>query len=102
MTDAQKSALESATSIDMPSTITCGDRVSLRPGPMAVKIGPKTTRAARLPICRNLSAAVKKDGRRQQIFGRGHARYQIAEIEQWANYDAYLPMNIERFCDFYI
>lgn len=21
--------------------------------------------------------------------------------EKWANYDAYLPMNIERFCDFY-
>ena len=25
----------------------------------------------------------------------------LPKYEKWANYDAYLPMNIERYCDFY-
>ena len=49
----------------------------------------------------DLSAEVKKAADAGKCFDTAMKEVKLPKYEKWANYDAYLPMNIERYCDFY-
>jgi hypothetical protein len=53
-----------------------------------------------VPICKICQPGETGRGR-SQMPGPGDARDQIAKVREVGNYDEYLPMNIERFCDFF-
>jgi hypothetical protein len=49
----------------------------------------------------DLSAAVEKAAEEHKCLADAMREIKLPNYEKWANYDAYLPMNIERYCDFY-
>ena len=71
------------------------------PGPDGRQIGTKEDARAALAYLQNLSAAVKKAADEHKCLADAMRDIKLPKYEKWANYDAYLPMNIERYCDFY-
>jgi glyoxylase-like metal-dependent hydrolase (beta-lactamase superfamily II) len=71
------------------------------PGPSGRQIGTKEDARAALAYLQDLSAAVKKAVDGHKCLAEAMRDIKLPKYEKWANYDAYLPMNIERFCDFY-
>ena len=56
---------------------------------------------AALGYLQDLSAAVEKAADEHKCLVQAMREIKLPKYEKWANYDAYLPMNIERYCDFY-
>jgi glyoxylase-like metal-dependent hydrolase (beta-lactamase superfamily II) len=71
------------------------------PSPSGRQIGTKEDARAALAYLQDLSAAVKKAADDHKCLAEAMRDIKLPKYEKWANYDAYLPMNIERFCDFY-
>jgi glyoxylase-like metal-dependent hydrolase (beta-lactamase superfamily II) len=71
------------------------------PGPDGRQIGTKEDARAALAYLQDLSAAVKKAADEHKCLADAMRDIKLPKYEKWANYDAYLPMNIERYCDFY-
>jgi len=46
-------------------------------------------------------ATTKLDGCEHKCLDEAMRDIKLPKYEKWENYDAYLPMNIERYCDFY-
>jgi hypothetical protein len=71
------------------------------PGPDGRQIGTKDDARLALAYLRDLSAAVKKAADDGKCLADAMRTIKLPKYETFANYDAYLPMNIERYCDFY-
>ena len=71
------------------------------PGPDGRQIGTKTDARAALSYLQDLSAAVKQAADDHKCLAQAMREIKLPKYEKWANYDEYLPMNIERFCDFF-
>ena len=48
-----------------------------------------------------MSAAVKQAADDHKCLAQAMREIKLPKYEKWANYDEYLPMNIERLCDFF-
>jgi hypothetical protein len=59
----------------------------------------RRARGARVPA--RPFAAVKKAADEHKYLAGAMRDIKLPKYEKWANYDAYLPMNIERYCDSY-
>ena len=70
------------------------------PGPDGRQIGTKTDARAALSYLQDLSAAVKQAADDHKCLAQAMREIKLPKYEKWANYDEYLPMNIERFYDF--
>jgi glyoxylase-like metal-dependent hydrolase (beta-lactamase superfamily II) len=71
------------------------------PGPDGRQIGTKQDARDALAYLQDLSAAVEKAADEHKCLAQATREIKLPKYEKWANYDAYLPMNIERFCDFH-
>jgi len=71
------------------------------PGPDGRQIGTKEDARAALAYLQDLSAAVKQAADDHKCLDQAMREIKLPKYEKWANYAQYLPMNIERFCDFY-
>jgi glyoxylase-like metal-dependent hydrolase (beta-lactamase superfamily II) len=71
------------------------------PGPDGRQIGTKDDARAALSYLQDLSAAVKQAADDHKCLAQAMREIKLPKYEKWANYDEYLPMNIERFCDFF-
>jgi len=71
------------------------------PGPDGRQIGTKEDARAALSYLRDLSAAVKKAAEDHKCLAQAMREIKLPKYENWANYNEYLSMNIERFCDFF-
>ena len=71
------------------------------PGPDGRQTGSKDDARAALAFLQDLSAAVKKAADDHKCLAAAMRDIKLPKYEKWANYDAYLPMNLERFCDFH-
>jgi len=71
------------------------------PGPDGRQIGTKEDARAALAYLQDLSAAAKRAADEHKCLADAMRDIKLPKYEKWANYDAYLPMNIERYCDFY-
>jgi glyoxylase-like metal-dependent hydrolase (beta-lactamase superfamily II) len=71
------------------------------PGPDGRQIGTKDDARTALGYLQDLSAAVKKAADEHKCLNDAMRDIKLPKYETFANYDAYLPMNIERYCDFY-
>jgi glyoxylase-like metal-dependent hydrolase (beta-lactamase superfamily II) len=71
------------------------------PGPDGRQLGTKDDAGMALSYLQDLSAAVKKAADERKCLNEAMRDIKLPKYEKFANYDAYLPMNIERFCDFY-
>jgi glyoxylase-like metal-dependent hydrolase (beta-lactamase superfamily II) len=71
------------------------------PGPDGRQIGTKDDARAALGYLQDLSAAVKKAADDRKCLTDAMKEIRLPKYENFANYEAYLPMNIERYCDFH-
>jgi glyoxylase-like metal-dependent hydrolase (beta-lactamase superfamily II) len=71
------------------------------PGPDGRQTGTKEDARTALSYLQDLSAAVKKAADDHKCLNDAVRDIKLPKYENFANYDAYLPMNIERYCDFY-
>jgi glyoxylase-like metal-dependent hydrolase (beta-lactamase superfamily II) len=71
------------------------------PGPDGRQVGTKDDARAALSYLQDLSAAVKRAADDHKCLLQAMREIKLPKYEKWANYDEYLPMNIERFCDFF-
>ena len=71
------------------------------PGPDGRQTGTKDDARTALGYLQDLSAAVKKAADDHKCLNDAVRDIKLPKYEKFANYDAYLPMNIERYCDFY-
>jgi glyoxylase-like metal-dependent hydrolase (beta-lactamase superfamily II) len=71
------------------------------PGPDGRQIGTKDDARAALSYLQDLSAAVKKAADDHKCLAQAMREIKLPKYENWANYNEYLSMNIERFCDFF-
>jgi glyoxylase-like metal-dependent hydrolase (beta-lactamase superfamily II) len=71
------------------------------PGPDGRQTGTKDDARTALGYLQGLSAAVKKAADEHKCLNDAMRDIKLPKYEKFANYDAYLPMNIERYCDFY-
>jgi glyoxylase-like metal-dependent hydrolase (beta-lactamase superfamily II) len=71
------------------------------PGPDGRQIGTKEDARLALGYLQDLSAAVKQAADERKCLNEAMSSIKLPKYENFANYDAYLPMNIERYCDFY-
>jgi glyoxylase-like metal-dependent hydrolase (beta-lactamase superfamily II) len=71
------------------------------PGPDGRQTGTKDDARTALSYLQDLSAAVKKAADEHKCLNDAVRDIKLPKYEKFANYDAYLPMNIERYCDFY-
>ena len=65
------------------------------------QIGTKEDARAALSYLQDLSAAVKKAADDHKCLAQAMREIKLPKYENWANYNEYLSMNIERFCDFF-
>jgi glyoxylase-like metal-dependent hydrolase (beta-lactamase superfamily II) len=70
-------------------------------GPDGRQTGTKDDARTALGYLQDLSAAVKKAADEHKCLNDAVRDIKLPKYEKFANYDAYLPMNIERYCDFY-
>jgi glyoxylase-like metal-dependent hydrolase (beta-lactamase superfamily II) len=71
------------------------------PGPDGRQIGTKDDARAALAYLQDLSAAVKQAADDHKCLADAMRDIKLPKYESWANYSAFLPMNIERYCDFF-
>jgi len=71
------------------------------PGPDGRQIGTKEVARVALAYLQDLSAAVKKAADDHKCLADATREIKLPKYENWTNYSQYLPMNIERFCDFH-
>lgn len=71
------------------------------PGPDGRQTGTKEDARTALSYLQDLSAAVKKAADDHKCLNDAVRDIKLPKYENFANYDAYLPMNVERYCDFY-
>jgi hypothetical protein len=71
------------------------------PGPDGRQIGTKDDARAALAYLQDLSAAVKKAADEGRCLADAMREIRLPKYEKFMNYDAYLPMNVERYCDFH-
>jgi glyoxylase-like metal-dependent hydrolase (beta-lactamase superfamily II) len=71
------------------------------PGPDGRQIGTKDDARAALGYLQDLSAAVKKAADDRKCLTDAMKEIRLPKYENFANYEPYLPMNIERYCDFH-
>ena len=71
------------------------------PAPDGRQIGTKHDARDALTYLQDLSAAVKQAADDHKCLGQAMREIKLPKYEKWADYEQYLPMNIERFCDFY-
>jgi glyoxylase-like metal-dependent hydrolase (beta-lactamase superfamily II) len=71
------------------------------PGPDGRQIGTKEDARTALGYLQDLSAAVKKAADDHKCLNDAVRDIKLPKYEKFANYDVYLPMNIERYCDFF-
>ena len=62
--------------------------------------GPRTT-CARPSSTWSISDAVRQAQLAGKCFDTAMKEIKLPKYEKWRNYDAYLPGNIERFCEFW-
>src|SRR5947208_11818915 len=71
------------------------------PGPGGRQIGTKEDARAALAYLQDLSAAVKKATEEGKCYADAERDVKLPKYENFANYGPFLPMNIERYCDFH-
>jgi glyoxylase-like metal-dependent hydrolase (beta-lactamase superfamily II) len=71
------------------------------PGQDGRQIGTKDDARTALAYLQDLSAVVKKAADDHKCLNDAVRDIKLPKYEKFANYDSYLPMNIERYCDFY-
>jgi glyoxylase-like metal-dependent hydrolase (beta-lactamase superfamily II) len=71
------------------------------PGPDGRQIGSKDDARLALDYLQDLSAAVKQAADDHKCLANAMANIKLPKYQNFMNYDEYLPMNIERYCDFY-
>jgi glyoxylase-like metal-dependent hydrolase (beta-lactamase superfamily II) len=71
------------------------------PGPGGVQTGTKDDARNQLAYLQDLSAAVKKAVDEGKSYADAQKEIKLPKYESWPNYGAFLPMNIERYYDFW-
>ncbi len=71
------------------------------PGPGGRQTGSKDDARAMLAYLEDLSAAVKKAADDGKCYADAMRDVKLPKYENLTNYGPFLPMNIERYCDFY-
>jgi glyoxylase-like metal-dependent hydrolase (beta-lactamase superfamily II) len=71
------------------------------PGPGGVQTGSKEDAKNQLAYLQDLSAAVKKAVDDNKSYADAQKEIKLPKYESWPNYGPFLPMNIERYYDFW-
>jgi glyoxylase-like metal-dependent hydrolase (beta-lactamase superfamily II) len=71
------------------------------PGPGGVQTGTKDDARNQLAYLQDLSAAVKKAVEDGRSYAEAEKEIKLPKYESWPNYGPFLPMNIERYYDFW-
>jgi glyoxylase-like metal-dependent hydrolase (beta-lactamase superfamily II) len=71
------------------------------PGPGGKQTGTKDNARDELAYLQDLSAAVKKAVSENKSYADAQKEIKLPKYEAWPNYNAFLPMNIERYFDFW-
>jgi glyoxylase-like metal-dependent hydrolase (beta-lactamase superfamily II) len=71
------------------------------PGPGGRQTGTKDDARAMLSYLQDLSAAVKTAAEAGKCYPDAMRDVKLPKYENYPNYGPFLPMNIERYCDFY-
>src|SRR5438552_11630670 len=71
------------------------------PGPGGKQTGTKDNARDELAYLEDLSAAVKKAVSENKSYADAQKEIKLPKYESWPNYNAFLPMNIERYFDFW-
>lgn len=71
------------------------------PGPGGRQIGGKEEATNQLDYLQDLSAAVKKAVSEGKSYADAEKEIKLPKYEKWGGYEAYLPMNIERYYDYW-
>jgi glyoxylase-like metal-dependent hydrolase (beta-lactamase superfamily II) len=71
------------------------------PGPDGRQIGTKDDARLALSYLQDLSAAVKQAANEGRCLADAMQNIKLPKYAKLLNYEAYLPLNIERYCDFY-
>jgi glyoxylase-like metal-dependent hydrolase (beta-lactamase superfamily II) len=70
------------------------------PGPGGRQIGTKDDARNQLAYLQDLSAAVKKAIGEGKSYADAEKEIKLPKYEKWGGYEAFLPMNIERYYDY--
>src|SRR2546430_394875 len=71
------------------------------PGPGGKQTGTKDNAREELAYLQDLSAAVKQAVSEGKSYADAQKEIKLPKYEAWPNYNAFLPMNIERYYDFW-
>jgi glyoxylase-like metal-dependent hydrolase (beta-lactamase superfamily II) len=71
------------------------------PGPGGKQTGTKDNARDQLAYLQDLSAAVKQAVSENKSYADAQKEIKLPKYEGWPNYNAFLPMNIERYFDFW-
>jgi glyoxylase-like metal-dependent hydrolase (beta-lactamase superfamily II) len=71
------------------------------PGPGGRQTGSKDDARNQLAYLQDLSAAVKKEVDEGKCYADAVKDIKLPKYESWGGYGPFLPMNIERYCDFW-
>jgi len=71
------------------------------PGPGGKQTGTKDNAREELAYLQDLSAAVKKAVSEGKSYADAQKEIKLPKYESWPNYNGFLPMNIERYFDFW-
>jgi glyoxylase-like metal-dependent hydrolase (beta-lactamase superfamily II) len=71
------------------------------PGPGGRQTGTKDDARNQLAYLQDLSAAVKKAVSEGKSYADAEKEIKLPKYEKWGGYEAFLPMNIERYYDFH-
>ena len=71
------------------------------PGPGGRQTGSKEDATNQLEYLQDLSAAVKKAVSEGKSYADAEKEIRLPKYEKWGGYEAFLPMNIERYYDFW-
>jgi glyoxylase-like metal-dependent hydrolase (beta-lactamase superfamily II) len=71
------------------------------PGPGGKQTGTKDNAREELAYLQDLSAAVKKAVDEGKSYADAQKEIRLPKYESWPNYNPFLPMNIERYYDFW-
>jgi glyoxylase-like metal-dependent hydrolase (beta-lactamase superfamily II) len=73
----------------------------LIPGHPSMRLGTKDDARADLQYLQDLSAAVKEQVDMGKNYGDAQAAVKLPKYEKWGGYANFLPMNVERYYDFW-
>jgi len=71
------------------------------PGPGGRQTGTKDNARDALAYLQDLSADVKQAASEGKCYDAAMKEIKLPKYESWPNYNNFLPMNIERYCDYY-